>query len=65
MDPAIYARPLRTAGLPETVERRCPSCTSEQLAPVGRVTAAWGMIKEEVWCEACETVFVFVRPSST
>jgi hypothetical protein len=65
MDPAIYTRPLRTAGLPETGERRCPSCTSEQLAPVGRVTAGWGMIKEEVRCEMCETVFVFAKPSLT
>ena len=65
MDPLIYARPLRTAGLPETGARRCPDCKTEQLTPVGRVTAGGGTIKEEVRCETCETVFVFVRPSLT
>ena len=65
MDQLIYTRSLRTAALPETGARRCPDCKSEQLAPVGRVTAGGGTIKEEVRCETCETVFVFVKQSLT
>ena len=65
MDPLTYTRPMRTPALPETGARRCPECKSEQLAPVGRVTAGGGAIKEEVRCESCETVFVFVKLSLT
>jgi hypothetical protein len=65
VDPLIYIRPLRTAALPETGARRCPDCKTDQLTPVGRVAAGGGTIKEEVRCETCETVFVFVKPSLT
>jgi hypothetical protein len=63
MDPFIYTRPSRTAGLPETGARRCPDCKTEELTAVGRVTAGGGTIKEEVRCETCETVFLVVKPS--
>lgn len=48
--------------LPETHERRCPSCRSLRVTPVGHVLA----IAAEVWakhrCSACGTAFWFVRP---
>jgi uncharacterized protein (DUF983 family) len=47
--------------LPETRERRCPSCASERIEPVSHVTASEGMIKVEQRCEACGTAFWFVR----
>jgi hypothetical protein len=51
----------REPELPETRERRCPACQSEAIAPVGRVSAAGGMIHVEHRCEACAIGFVFVR----
>ena len=47
--------------LPETRERRCPSCASERIEPVSHVTASEGMIKVEYRCEVCGTAFWFVR----
>jgi transcription elongation factor Elf1 len=48
--------------LPETRDRRCPSCASEQIAPVSHVTATSGLIKAEHRCEVCGIRFWFVRP---
>jgi transposase-like protein len=45
----------------ETTERRCPSCRSEQVAPIGQTTAAFGVIKSSYQCEACELRFMYVR----
>jgi DNA-binding response OmpR family regulator len=47
--------------LPETDARRCASCRSPQVLPIGRVIAIAGMIKQKHWCEGCGTVFLFVR----
>ena len=47
--------------LPETGERRCPSCASTRITPVSHVTAICGLIKVEHRCEACATAFWFVR----
>jgi hypothetical protein len=47
--------------LPETRERRCPSCQSEQIVYAGRIIGAGGMVKVERRCEACGTAFLFVR----
>ena len=48
--------------LPETRERRCPSCQSELIVYAGRILGAGGgMIKVERRCEACGTAFWFVR----
>ena len=52
---------FRGPALPETDERRCLYCSSEQIVPVGRVVAGGGTIKEEVRCAACRTLFVVVR----
>ena len=46
--------------LPDTRERRCPSCASERIAPVSHVTASFGLIKVEHRCEACATAFWLV-----
>jgi DNA-directed RNA polymerase subunit RPC12/RpoP len=71
-DPQLAARPImiqpiRTIPsrlpLPETLERRCPSCASERIAPAGRARAGGGMIKEEFRCAACGTAFWFVIDS--
>lgn len=50
--------------LPETRERRCPSCESEQIVYAGRIIGAGGLIKVERRCEACGTAFLFVRERS-
>jgi hypothetical protein len=42
-------------------ERRCPSCRSEHIKPGGHVIAGDGMIKAQLWCEACGTEFWFAR----
>jgi hypothetical protein len=47
--------------LPETRERRCPSCASQRITPVSHVTAICGVIKVEHRCEACATAFWVVR----
>jgi hypothetical protein len=47
--------------LPETRERRCPSCASQRITPVSHVTAICGLIKVEHRCEACATAFWVVR----
>jgi hypothetical protein len=49
--------------LPETDKRRCPSCHSEQIGPVGRVIAE-RMIKAEHQCEACGVAFLVVQMPS-
>ena len=49
------------SALPETRERRCPSCQSEEIVYAGRIFGAGGMVKVERRCEACETAFLFVR----
>jgi hypothetical protein len=53
--------PPPEAELPETRERRCPACHSEEIAPAGHVSASGGMIRVEHRCEACGIAFVFVR----
>ncbi len=54
--------PSPEPALPETRERRCPSCRSQRIVPMGRVFANRdGVIKEKHWCEACGTAFWFVR----
>ena len=50
--------------LPETLDRRCPSCASERIAPAGRARAGGGMIKEELRCAACGTAFCLVTEST-
>jgi uncharacterized protein (DUF983 family) len=50
--------------LPETRERRCPSCQSEQIVYAGRIMGVGGMVKVERRCEACGTAFLFVRERS-
>ena len=47
--------------LPETRERRCPSCQSERIVYAGRIIGAGGMVKVERRCEECGTAFWFVR----
>ena len=47
--------------LPETRERRCPSCQSQRIVHAGPVIGAEGMIKAEQQCEACGIAFLFVR----
>jgi hypothetical protein len=47
--------------LPHARQRRCPACLAEQVAPVGRVVAANGLIHVEHRCEACRTGFFVVR----
>jgi len=47
----------------ETPARRCPACQSEQVAPIGQITAVFGVIKSPYECEACEQRFVLVRTS--
>ena len=49
------------AELPETRERRCPTCQSEQIEPVGRVVAGAGLSRVQHRCETCGTAFGFVR----
>jgi hypothetical protein len=53
--------PPPKAELPETRERRCPACQSEEIAPVGHVLAEGGMIKVQHRCETCRVAFFFVR----
>ena len=45
----------------ETHERRCPTCGSQRLVPMGRVVAMAELLKEKRWCEACGTACWFVR----
>ena len=47
--------------LPQARERRCPACRGEQIAPMGRVLAANGLIHVEHRCEVCRTGFFYVR----
>jgi transcriptional regulator NrdR family protein len=49
------------SALPETRERRCPSCQSERIVYAGRIIGAGGMVKVERRCEECGTAFWFVR----
>jgi hypothetical protein len=63
MDAPDRAVPPDTGPLVETTERRCPSCRSELVAPIGRLTAVFGIIKSTYECEACARRFIFVRPS--
>ena len=49
------------SALPETRERRCPSCQSEEIVYAGRIIGAGGMVNEERRCEACGVAFWFVR----
>jgi hypothetical protein len=47
--------------LPQSLERRCPACLGEQIAPLGRVMAANGLIHVEHRCAVCRTGFFLVR----
>jgi predicted Zn-ribbon and HTH transcriptional regulator len=53
--------PSPESKLPETRERRCPACQSEDIAPVGHVVAGDGLIRVQHRCEACGIAFRFVR----
>jgi hypothetical protein len=62
MNPAhVVAVMTEPAALLQASERRCPACLGEQVAPVGRVLAANGLIRVEHRCAACRTWFLFVR----
>ena len=62
MNPAHVSTVLTDpAALPQARERRCPACLGEQVASVGRVLAADGLLHVEHRCEACRTGFFFVR----
>ena len=52
------AVPSPKPALSEIHERRCPYCKSERIAPGGRITAGAGMLKVELRCEVCGTVFL-------
>src|SRR5262252_8987905 len=56
-EPAL--RPLD--GLAETWHRRCPSCSSEILEPLGRITAADGVLRITLRCGSCQSDFAFIR----
>jgi DNA-directed RNA polymerase subunit RPC12/RpoP len=47
--------------LPESRDRRCPACESEELTFANHVLAVGGAIKEEYRCTTCGTAFWFVR----
>jgi hypothetical protein len=47
--------------LPETPERRCPICESQQIVHAGHVIGGGGMLKSEQRCEVCRAAFWFVR----
>jgi ribosomal protein S14 len=47
--------------LPETRERRCPSCGGAQIVHAGHVVAGEGTIRAEHRCERCGIAFWFVR----
>jgi hypothetical protein len=55
------AMPSPKPTLREIHERRCPYCKSERIAPGGRITAGAGMIKVELRCEVCRTVFLIAN----
>ena len=44
--------------LPESLERRCPYCKSDRIAPGGRITAGAGMITLELRCEVSRVAFL-------
>jgi hypothetical protein len=46
---------------PETRERQCPACQSEEIMRVGHVLAGDEIIKVEHRCESCGVTFFFVR----
>ena|SRR6266545_6144150 len=46
---------------PETPERRCPVCESQQIVHAGHVIGGGGMLKSEQRCEVCRAAFWFVR----
>jgi C4-type Zn-finger protein len=62
-DPDDAAPPDAQRRLVETTERQCPACKSRLVAPIGQITAVFGVIKSQHQCEACEHRFVFVRTS--
>ena len=45
----------------ETRVRRCPHCQSERIAPLGKVSAAQGLLKISHQCEESQKPFVYVR----
>ena len=47
--------------LPETRERRCPACQSEQILHAGRIFGGGETMKAEHPCETCGTAFLLVR----
>ena len=51
--------------LPESLERRCPYCKSDRIAPGGRFTAGAGRITLELRCEVCGMVFLIVGNALT
>jgi hypothetical protein len=55
--PMAFSEPV----LPETRERQCPRCGSQQIVHAGQVIAFSGMIKAAQQCEVCGTAFWFLR----
>jgi len=45
----------------ETYVRRCPSCLSEVVVPLGRVVAAGLVIRCAYHCRDCSKEFAFLR----
>jgi len=50
---------------PETRCRRCPSCQSELVEPLGRITAVNGVLLVPLRCRCCHCFFTFIREPRT
>ena len=61
MAPLCQGSATPSLDLPQTFERRCAACQSEQIAPLGHVTSYEGLVKVVHRCEACGIAFLFVR----
>ena len=53
--------PSPEAELPETRERRCPTCQGERITHLGGVVTDEGRIKVKHRCETCGALFWLVR----
>jgi hypothetical protein len=54
-----------TRAIDRAVYHNDTRCRSNQIAPVGHVMAAHGVIKAEQRCAVCGTAFFVVRPAFT
>jgi hypothetical protein len=59
------ATPASLGLLVETSHRRCPSCRSEIVEPVGRITATDGVLRVSLRCRICQSYFTFIRTPRT